>query len=104
MEARTAFRISAVSRNVVAIFAAMLVTFLLGAVGGYAFRAPNVPAAAPSSHFAAVHPSYAVGPGTRRPASCVACTVHAAGLRPSAASDRSAADIAAALSNAGCVA
>jgi hypothetical protein len=62
----------AVSMNVVAIVAAVLVAFVLGAFAGYLVRALSIPVAALPAQVAAVHPPYAVGPGTREPA----------GLRP----------------------
>jgi hypothetical protein len=75
MEARTAFRGSAVSKNVVAIVAAVLVALVLGALAGYLFKALSLAAGTPSAQVAAVHPSYAVGPATREPAgSGFACT------------------------------
>jgi cell division protein FtsN len=67
MEARTAFRGPAVSRNVVAIVAAVLVAFALGAFGGYLVKAWSLPVAAPSAQIA-VHRASAVGPATREPA------------------------------------
>jgi hypothetical protein len=127
MEARTAFRSSAVTRNLVAVVAAMLVAFVLGVAGGYLISARSFPVAAPSVeplesqktpnytfigthvptqsanlHPAALHPSNAVGPATRQSASCAGVTIRVTDLRPSAAGDRSAAEIAAALCNAGC--
>jgi hypothetical protein len=49
MEARAAFRGSASSTNMVAIVAAVLAAFLLGAVGGYFVKTLSLPAAAASA-------------------------------------------------------
>ncbi len=110
MEAKTAFRGSAVSRNMVAIVAAVLVAFVLGAVGGYVIRAFSPPVEAPAAGIATVHPPYAVGPGTRQSAGAgVAVAQNCRGvaripgrIRPSAAADRSAADILNALRRSAC--
>ncbi len=63
-----AIRGSAVSKNMVAIVAAVLVAFALGGLAGYLVRALSIPVAAPPAQIAATHPPYGVGPARREPA------------------------------------
>jgi cell division protein FtsN len=63
MEARRAFRGSAISRNMVAIVAAVLAAFLLGATGGYLARTLSLPVAATATHVLAGLPG-ASAPGS----------------------------------------
>ena len=50
MEARTTFRGSAVSKNVVAVVAALVITFLLGGSGGYIVKSLSLPSATSAGH------------------------------------------------------
>jgi len=50
MEASTAFRRSAVSKNTVRVIAGLLAALLLGGVGGYFVRTWTLPAVAPAAH------------------------------------------------------
>ncbi len=49
MEARTACRRSAIFKNIVAIIAAILAVFMVGATGGYLVKTLSLPVAAPSA-------------------------------------------------------
>jgi hypothetical protein len=56
MEARTAFRGSAISRNMVAFGATLLAAIALIAMGGLLIKTVSVPAAAPAKHIVAGQP------------------------------------------------
>jgi hypothetical protein len=56
MEARTAFRGSAISRNMVAVVAALVAALVLVALGGLLIKTMSVPAAAPAKHIVAGQP------------------------------------------------
>ncbi len=49
MEARTACRRSAIFKNMVAIIAAIVAVFMVGATGGYLVKTLSLPVAAPSA-------------------------------------------------------
>lgn len=50
MEARTAFRTSAVSRGLVAVVVLVLAALMLGAAGGYLAKSLSLPVKAPAAH------------------------------------------------------
>ena len=54
MEARATFRESAVSKNVIAVVAALVITFLLGGSGGYLVRSLSLPSATSVGHTAVI--------------------------------------------------
>jgi hypothetical protein len=56
MEARTAFRGSAISRSMVAVVAALLAALALAAMGGLLSKTLSMPAAAPTKHIVAGQP------------------------------------------------
>lgn len=56
MEARTAFRGSAISRGTMAVVAALLAALVLAAIGGLVVKTLSVPAAAPAKHMVAGQP------------------------------------------------
>lgn len=56
MEARTAFRGSAISRGTVAVVAALLAALVLAVIGGLVVKTLSVPAAAPAKHMVAGQP------------------------------------------------
>ena len=56
MEARAAFRGSAISKNIVAVVAAVLAALILGAIGGYLIKTLSLPAPAVGKHFVAGQP------------------------------------------------
>jgi hypothetical protein len=53
MESRTVFSASAISRSIVAVVAAVLAAFILGATGGYLAKSLSLPVAPPTAHVAA---------------------------------------------------
>lgn len=59
MEARNAFRGSAISKGLVAVVAAVLVAFVLGGIGGYLVKTLSLPAAAVAAHSEAGQPEAA---------------------------------------------
>jgi hypothetical protein len=61
MEARTAFRGSAISRSMGAVIAAVVAAFLLGALGGYAAKTLSLPVATSTAHVVAAQPAAAAG-------------------------------------------
>jgi hypothetical protein len=63
MEARATFRESTVSKNVVAVVLALVITFLAGGTGGYLVKSLSLPAATSAAHIVAGQPG-ASGPGT----------------------------------------
>jgi hypothetical protein len=54
MEARATFRESAVSKNVIAVVAALVITFLLGGSGGYLVKSLSLPSATSAAHSAVI--------------------------------------------------
>jgi hypothetical protein len=56
MEARTAFRGSAISRGMVAVLAALLAALVLVAIGGLLIKTMSLPGAAPAKHMVAGQP------------------------------------------------